>query len=278
MPKDKSTQKGYDRWYPCHRCEKGSHPSVTTLLDVIASRPLMGWLAKNGVAKLNVLKEIVETDAPDIFKTKWAPLAEERWHLTEETAFWKSGKEVGKEAADIGTLTHAWIEAHIHGKEVTLESLPEPAQAAVNGFLAWEKQNRVEYLQTEQTFYHCALDYAGTADCVAKVNGELSMLDWKTARGIYANYVIQDWLYALADESQHGDRLYGQVIVGRFGKDGTWEAPIFKRHDPIGMELAREVVIGCRSIFKMNQIWDRLFLYTPKPKGTLYASPAPIAH
>lgn len=264
MTKAESKSKGRSRSYPCPIC-RSDHTSVTTYLDVIASRPLMSWMGKNGIAKLNVLADRVKALMPSTYPILFEE-ARQAWESVEDTQFWKSAKQIGQDAADIGTLVHGWVEAHINGREVTIESLPPQAQAAVNAFLEWEKLNSVEYLKTEETFYHCALDYAGTADCVARVNGELSMIDWKTAKGVYANYVIQDWLYALADESQHGDRLYRQVIIGRFGKDGNWEAPIFKRNDPIGMELAREVIIGCRSIFKMNTTWDKLFPYQQKPK------------
>lgn len=264
MSKDKSNERGNNRSYPCNRCGN-EHTSVTTYLGVIASRPLMSWMGKNGVAKLNVLADVIKKSCPETFPALFES-ARSQWESTEDTQFWKSAKQIGQDAADIGTLAHGWIEAHINGKEITMDTLPNQAQAAVKGFLAWENANRVKYLATEQTFYHCAMDYAGTADCVAEVNGELTMIDWKTAKGIYANYVIQDWLYALADESQHGDRLYRQVIIGRFGKDGVWEAPIFKRNDPVGMELAREVIAGCRSIFKLNQTWDKLFPYVSKEK------------
>ena len=265
MAKAKSNERGKDRSYPCNKCGE-EHTSVTTYLGVIASRPLMSWMGKNGIAKLNVLAEEVKLLLPSSYVTVFEA-ARAKWESVEDTQFWKSAKQIGQDAADIGTLAHGWIEAHINGKEVSMETLPPQAQAAVRGFLEWEASNKVRYLGTEQTFYHCAMDYAGTADCVAEVNGELSMIDWKTSRGVYANYVIQDWLYALADESEHGDRLYRQVIIGRFGKDGAWEAPVFKRNDPVGMELAREVIAGCRSIFKMNKEWDRLFPYVPKVKS-----------
>jgi hypothetical protein len=270
MAKAESKERGKDRSYPCPLC-RSDHTSVTTYLGMIASRPLMSWMGKNGIAKLNVLADVLKEASPDTFQPLFE-IARTRWESQEDTQFWKSAKQTGQDAADIGTMVHGWIEAHINGKEVTMETFPPQAQAAIKGFIEWEKANHVEYLSTEQTFYHCSLDYAGTADCVAKVNGELSMIDWKTAKGVYANYVVQDWLYALADEHQHGDRLYRQVIIGRFGKDGNWEAPIFKRNDPIGIELAREVIVGCRSIFKMNQAWDKLFPWTPKKKEGKNAS------
>lgn len=264
MAKAKSNERGKDRSYPCPRCGE-DHFSVTTYLGVIASRPLMSWMASNGVAKLNVLADEVKKAYPDTFQPVFEK-ARLQWEGEKDTQFWKSAKQIGQEAADIGTLFHGWAEAHVNGKEVSMDTFPPQAQSAIRGFLEWEKANKVKYLSTEQTFYNCQMDYAGTADCVAEVNGELSMIDYKTAKGIYANYIIQSWLYSLADESQHGDRLYKQVIIGRFGKDGTWEAPIFKRNDPVGIEMAREIIVGCRSILKLNQTWDKLFPWTPKKK------------
>jgi hypothetical protein len=226
----------------------------------------MGWMAKNGVAKLNVLKGIVEADAPDTFKNKWMPLAEAQWKLTEDTAFWKSGKDLGQEAADIGTMAHAWIEAHLKGQEIDLKALPDPAQQAVGAFLAWKKEHQLKTLKTEQTFYNCRLNYAGTVDCVAQVDGELTLLDWKTSSGIYMEMAIQAWGYALADESENNERLYRQVAIGRFGKDGMPEFRIFKRNEFPGIEVARDVLTGCGHIFAAIQEWEKQNPYTPKPK------------
>ena len=269
MAKAKSNERGSSRSYPCNRCGE-EHVSVTTYLGMIASRPLMSWMGKNGVNKLNVLADVVKRSYPETFQDVFES-ARSQWESAEDTQFWKSAKQIGQDAADIGTLAHGWIEAHINGKEVSMETLPTQAQAAIRGFLEWESSNHVKYLSTEKTFYYCAMDYAGTADCIAEVNGELSMIDWKTAKGVYANYVIQDWLYALADEST-GSNLYKQVIIGRFGKDGTWEAPIFKRNEPVGMEMARRVIEGCRAIYSLNQEWDKSHPYVPKKKETANAT------
>jgi len=280
MAKAESTQKGRDRYYPCQRCDLGQHASITTLLGVISSRALMGWMAKNGVAKLNVLDGVLQewfTDQPEIVNSKDCyqkirTTAEQRWKLTEDTAFWKSGKELGAEAADFGTIAHGWIEAHLHGREITLETLPPPARNAVEAFLQWEKEHQLEVIKTEQTFYNCKLNYAGTADCVAKVDGELTLIDWKTSTGIYLEMAIQAWGYALADESQNAERLYRQVAIGRFGKDGSSEVRIFKRNEFPGIETAREVLTGCGYIFKAQKEWERLNPFVPKLKEKTYAA------
>lgn len=268
--KSESTQKGRSRWYKCPTCGS-DHPSVTTLLDVIASPALMGWMAKNGTAKLNTLAGVLV----EVAKEKEWPMdlvgeinsrAVERWKLTEDTAFWKSGKETGAEAADYGTMAHAWVEAHLHGKWVELESLPVPARNAVSAYLEWHKEHKLETIKTEETFYNCKLNYAGTADWVGNLDGVLSLGDWKTSTGIFFNYAIQGWGYALADETQNADRLYRQIFIGRFGKDGSTEVKVFKRNEFPSIEDARLILTACGSIFAGLQQWETEFPWKRKEK------------
>lgn len=226
----------------------------------------MGWMAKNGTAKLDVYHKSAVQQLQDETIKIIDKIAEERWLLANRTAFWKSGKIQGEEAADIGTVTHAWIEAHLRKEDIGLETLSPLARNAVDAFLKWESQHNLVVLSTEQTFYNCKLHYAGTADCVARIDGELTLFDWKTASGIYMEAAIQAWGYALADESENAERLYRQVAIGRFGKDGTPEVRIFKRTGFPGIEIARDVMISCGHIFGCIQTWDKQNPYIRKDK------------
>lgn len=263
--KAESIQNGKKRFYPCPKC-KDNHPSITTLLDVIGSPALMGWMAKNGTSKLLHFKEFAGSLAkPETFE-EVCMQAEQDWQLENGTAYWKSGKELGADAADIGTMCHAWIEAHLQGKEIDLAALPEKGQNALGGYLKWEKEHKLETIRSEQTFYNCKLNYAGTADWLGKLDGELSLGDWKTSTGIFFNYCIQGWGYALADETENAERLYRQIFIGRFGKDGSSEVKIFKRNEFPSIDDARDVITACGHIFARMQEWERLFPYRPKPK------------
>lgn len=270
--KGETTQKGKTRWYKCPKC-KGDHPSVTSLLDVIASPALMGWMAKNGTAKLNMFADVVRAETHQDYFEALAIKAETRWRLTENTAFWKSGKETGAEAADYGTMAHAWLESHLKGVSVDLIALPEPARNAVNAYLKWQEDHKLETIKTEETFYNCRLNYAGTSDWVGKLDGELSLGDWKTSTGIFFNYAIQGWGYALADESQHSERLYRQIFIGRFGKDGTEEVKIFKRNEFPSIEDARLILTACGHIFAGLQQWETEFPYQRKTKSQTKETP-----
>lgn len=268
--KAETIQKGRTRYYPCPKCGD-SHPSVTSILDVIASPALMGWMAKNGTAKVNMLKDVLKETLPDSYE-RYLGRAEARWKLTENTAFWKSGKETGAEAADYGTMAHAWLESHLKGVSVDLGALPEPARNAVNAYLAWEQQHELKTIKTEETFYCCKLNYAGTADWVGMIDGELTLMDWKSSSGIFFNYPIQVLGYAIADEMQHADRLYRQVGIGRFGKDGVSEVRFFKRNGLPSIDTARDVLIACSHIFQAQQSWEQENPYKKKTKEKVNAS------
>lgn len=249
---------------------------MTSLLDVIASPALMGWMAKNGTAKLNVYAETVKNLDENVYAIAHRS-AEARWKLTEDTAFWKSGRETGAEAADYGTMAHAWLESHLKGVTVDLGALPEPARNAVNAYLIWQKEHKLETIKTEETFYNCKLNYAGTADWVGNLDGELSLGDWKTSTGIFFNYAIQGWGYALADETQNANRLYRQIFIGRFGKDGSSEVKNFKRNEFPSIEDARLILIACGHIFAGLQQWDTEFPYQRKPKPQPKETPQHVA-
>lgn len=273
--KAETKQIGKKRWYPCPKCGD-QHPSITTILDVISSPNLMGWMGKNGTAKLNVYAGVID-DAfgfmaeGELIKGLKAR-AEERWKLKEDTAFWKSGKETGADAADYGTMAHAWLESHLNGVSVDLNALPEPSRNAVNAYLLWEKQHELKTLKTEQTFYCCKLNYAGTADWVGMIDGELTLMDWKSSSGIFFNYPIQVLGYAIADEMQNADRLYRQVGIGRFGKDGISEVRFFKRNGSPSIDTARDVLIACSHIFAAQQTWEQENPYKRKTKGVISAT------
>ena len=252
--KAKSTEKGNSRWYPCPHCEN-SHPSMTTLLDVIGSKALMGWAAKTGAVKLCAYEKVVSDQNKELAESLRSYFGAD---------FFKSGKEMTSDAADYGTLTHSWIEAFFHDKAPTIESLPEPSQNAVKAFLTWKDEHKLKTIKTETTFYHCEANIAGTCDWIGEIDGELTLMDWKTSSGIFEKMPVQCWGYAYCDESQNGSRLYKQVGIGRFGKDGTWDFELFKRNEFPSYELCRSLISACSPWFDYIAKWQELHPYRPK--------------
>jgi len=118
------------------------------------------------------------------------------------------------EAADIGTLAHALIEEHITSTAPHLKVVPAEkelyspanlgkAETAFLAYLEWEKQNNVDLtdprVQAEARLVSEWLQYGGTLDLIAPIDGELSLIDFKSTNALYPEHRIQlaayEWLY-----------------------------------------------------------------------------------
>jgi hypothetical protein len=103
--------------------------------------------------------------------------------------------QVKEEAADIGTIAHQMIDDHLHSREFdpTIfdpELLPT-ATVAYGEFLRWEEFSQIEVIESEMQLVDDDLGFGGTPDAVAKVNGKVYLFDWKSSRGVYADYKVQ---------------------------------------------------------------------------------------
>jgi len=129
----------------------------------------------------------------------WSADALFRWGVNEAVAG-RNPLAVRDQAADIGTICHKLIEVHIlevMGKGESFDPLAEhgrddveKAENAMIAFLDWEQVNQPEYLHTEMMFAS-PRGYGGTIDLVAKIEGEMTLVDFKTSKGIYAEHFIQ---------------------------------------------------------------------------------------
>lgn len=87
--------------------------------------------------------------------------------------------------ADTGTEVHAlinhYITAKINNEPYNLEATSTSAKHSLDAFLEWERKYQPEYLHSEKPIYSLTYDYCGTFDCMAKIDGKLTMIDFKTA-------------------------------------------------------------------------------------------------
>lgn len=110
-------------------------------------------------------------------------------------------------AADAGTLAHAMIDEHIHGRDpeallaqskfeaigkkfVVEGEIAEKARMAFKGFLGWERQSQVEWVATEMPLVSEEYRFGGCPDAVGRIGGLLVMVDFKTGR-TYPDHLVQ---------------------------------------------------------------------------------------
>lgn len=129
------------------------------------------------------------------------------------------------EAAGIGSLVHAHIEAHIKHKlglpgyeDEPLVPVSPTMQNAVAAFMEWENDHKVVYIHSEKKVCHPKYVYAGTLDFEAVVDGELCIGDLKTSNGIYDEFRFQTAAYLEARKTETKQNYKARWCV-RVGKE-----------------------------------------------------------
>lgn len=126
------------------------------------------------------------------------------------------------EAADAGHLAHDFIECDIHGRELPDTSKNDPelvklALKALEAFRDWKSQVKLEIIETETPLVSERYRFGGTFDALARVNGKIVLLDWKTSNAVYSDYIAQVGAYGEL-LMERGTIVDGAQLL-RFGKE-----------------------------------------------------------
>lgn len=128
-------------------------------------------------------------------------------------------EQIMKEAQIHGTMTHKLCEDYLKNKESEGDFLDIPKQhfARLKPFL--HKMNNIRGI--ELPLYSDELEIAGTCDCIAEYDGDLSIIDFKTSRSRLVEhydkvqkYFIQATAYSLMWRERTGIEIDQIVIIG----------------------------------------------------------------
>jgi hypothetical protein len=192
---------------------EGSYPSVTTILSIIGKPALVPWAAK-------VERTLVTQVAADLYEdahgtpkmSRSAYLTTLECRLGKERAH---TKELAK-AGEIGSQVHKLIEwtlrSTLYAEPGPCPKISDRAQWAFMCFEEWAKTVDLKPLLIEQTVWSATHGYAGTADLIAEINGRLTLVDFKTAKRVYAETDLQVAAYIHA--LQEMGHYEGQAVCG----------------------------------------------------------------
>jgi hypothetical protein len=137
----------------------------------------------------------------------------------------KQGKDLRAErnkAADAGTLAHACAEAII--TNTPMPEIPEEHRAAVEGavraFRAWRDESRIELCASEIALVSEAHGFGGCIDAVGLLNGEASLVDFKSSKELYGDHIAQVAAYSALWDENHPDMPIRAWHVLRWAPDG----------------------------------------------------------
>ncbi|UCC95925.1 MAG: hypothetical protein JSW40_04035 [Candidatus Omnitrophota bacterium] len=187
---------------------KNSVSGITGVVD--KSGPLMAWA-------VNMMGEyLIENWSLKKVKTETAKI-----QLIFDAK--KNYRWAKKEAMDIGTAIHEWIEQYIKGKKPALPE-EERTRNGVLAFMGWVKEHKVKFLESEKIVYSRRYDYPGILDAIADIEKKRYVIDFKSSRGIYNEMRYQLAAYQLAYEEEMGKCIDGRIIVKLGKEDGDFEA------------------------------------------------------
>lgn len=140
---------------------------------------------------------------------------------------WDEAQAIKRAAGDKGSKVHEAISAIFNGVEVRIDSkfvnrtngreeelTPEEIEC-ISSFLAWRSTlESFEPVAWDLTVFSDFHDYAGSVDLIARVNGILYVIDFKTSQQVYSEYELQVSAYRTAIEN-------GENIIYERNDNGT---------------------------------------------------------
>lgn len=171
---------------------------------------------------------------------------------------WKLGiqgedyKKYTDKMADIGTLAHYLIMCHLTKKEPDTSEYSkddiDKAENCVLSFYEWEKNHPVEPILVEEPLVSEEYQYGGTIDLLAKINGDLVLIDFKTGKAIYSDMLYQVAAYKhLVIEA--GYKLKKSMIL-RIGRD---ESEGFDDKEMSDLSVQWEIFKACLNIYNLKK-------------------------
>jgi hypothetical protein len=149
----------------------------------------------------------------------------------------KNYRDVSKEACDIGTLAHFYIEAFLNGFVADLSDYTQEerdkALVCYHKFVDWWDEQSLEKVATEIQLVNEAYRYGGTIDLIAKrKNGDHVLLDFKTSKKISDSYWRQAAGYAaLWDGNQPPEKKITSHAILRIGKQDEGDFEVVWKDD-----------------------------------------------
>lgn len=176
--------------------------------------PELEFEEKHHIYKLNGL------EIPSV-TTIMGPLSDQVYATVDNAVLRKAG--------DRGTAVHNAIENYI---KFGIEDIDPEYAGYFDAFLRWYKEHGVTPYGAEIRLYHKGLLYAGTADLLAGVDGEDTLVDFKTTASMSEMLCgVQLEAYKKAIESHEGAIKLSKKAILHLSKDGKYEMYHFHSSD-----------------------------------------------
>jgi hypothetical protein len=184
-------------------------PSVTTVIGLLNKPQLIEWAWKMGI------------NGQDIHRIK-------------------------DKTAEAGTLAHQMILDFLKLQKTDTsgysKDIIDLAENSFLSFLEWQKYKIIEPILVEASLVSEKYKYGGTLDFYGRLDGILTLVDWKTGSGIYDTYVYQLSAYRNL-LIENGYTNPERVMVVRINRDANEQfEELIKKNTDIEFEIFKRLL------------------------------------
>lgn len=150
----------------------------------------------------------------------------------------EEANKISRKASTRGTQFHKQCENYLLNRQVELRN-PLEQVMFINSLVELDKIDDVHLLECKLFSHHLRL--AGTVDCVAKYDGKISIIDFKTSNRIkkrerIENYLLQATAYAIMVEERTRIAVPNIVII--IAEEETMKPQVFvEKRDNFAKQL-----------------------------------------
>ena len=202
----------YEEESHCYKVNGKIVPSVTGLSNLLPKGfHLLKWMIDTPMDRyaelvLSHLEKGNEISSLDLKKFKKEAKSE--------------NDRIKETAGDIGSDLHELYEKWKLGKPF-IEPKDNIIKPMFDKLRKFDEYIGIKPIYIEKKIYSKKYNYAGTLDliCTTKKSNELTLIDWKTSKAIYDNYIYQPMAYKFAFEEETGEKIKSMKII-RIPKNG----------------------------------------------------------
>jgi len=177
---------------------------------------------------------------------------------------------VSGRALTAGNIAHDMVEQYIKGDDATRRhvtsrtvaeiaantkcSMADCRQAhnAVRAFTKWVRTTKFELLETEIRLTSEEYMFGGMVDCIGIIDNKFVILDWKTSKALYTDYLLQIAAYKILWDENWAPPIHECHLV-RFDK----ETGDFEHRTLRDVEAPQRAFLAMREAYEQIKIIEK---------------------
>lgn len=137
---------------------------------------------------------------------------------------WNDAETIKEERGNEGYKVHKGIESLLLGNKIGIDDTLPNADGeqekitlseyeAIMSFAEWHREVKPETIDSEIVVFNDELMYAGTVDFVCKIDGKVTIVDFKISNDVYDSHRAQVSAYKPAYEQLSGNKVDNLAIL-----------------------------------------------------------------